>query len=211
MTRSILTLTPNECGELHTIFTTQHGRRIYLALHINAGNECAILDCHYIDRTSTYRPKKLTTLHFPVSALLDMIRAELDKDFVSYEIRKDLCISKEQLLATHRASGKPKILLLLRSGNIIQTCFKNKNRRGIRLTMEIHDGRAVIAACQYCDARSKKSSKEVTPYGLVSIAFPFSLERVLELVNAELEGGFTHILIADEYTVSLDRPICGSI
>ena len=79
------------------------------------------------------------------------------------------------------------------------------------MTMEIHDGRAVIAACQYCDARSKRSSKEVTPYGLVSIAFPFSLERVLEIVNTELEGGFTHILIAEEYTVSPDRPICGSI
>jgi hypothetical protein len=45
----------------------------------------------------------------------------------------------------------------------------------------------------------------------VSIAFPFSLERVLEIVNTDLEGGFTHILIADEYTVSLNRPICGSI
>ena len=211
MTRSILTLIPNEHGELHTIFSTQHGRRVYLALRINASTECDILDCHYIDRTNMYRPKKLATLHFPACALLDTIRAELDKDFVSYEICKDTCISKERLLAIHRTSGKPKILLFLRSGNVIQTHFKNKNRRGIQLTMEINDSRAVIVACQYCDARSQRSTKEVTPYGLVSIAFPFSLERVLEIVNTELEGGFTHILIADEYTVSLDRPICGSI
>jgi hypothetical protein len=37
------------------------------------------------------------------------------------------------------------------------------------------------------------------------------LQELLRVVNDELEGGFTDVAIAGEYTLVLDRPICGSI
>lgn len=37
------------------------------------------------------------------------------------------------------------------------------------------------------------------------------MEELLRIVNTELEGGFSDVAIASEYTLVLDRPICGSI
>lgn len=37
------------------------------------------------------------------------------------------------------------------------------------------------------------------------------MNDILALVNEELEGGFTHILIAEEHNIKLTRPICGAI
>jgi len=37
------------------------------------------------------------------------------------------------------------------------------------------------------------------------------MANTMAFVNEELEGGFTHILIAEEHNIKLTRPICGAI
>jgi hypothetical protein len=50
------------------------------------------------------------------------------------------------------------------------------------------------------------------PHGLVTISFDYSLDNLLEIINQELEGGFSGIMTADDFQVpELDRPFCGRI
>lgn len=49
------------------------------------------------------------------------------------------------------------------------------------------------------------------PYTLLRFDCGSSMADILAFVNEELDGGFTHILIAEEHNIKLTRPICGAI
>lgn len=137
--------------------------------------------------------------------LTEKIAAELDKTFLEIRFFEEL-LGKEALIEGALEGEKKKILLLLKKDNQLRTIFKNKYHRSIYLEITLDGDRGCISDCHYADERS-----ENIPYGLMSICFPFSLKNVLRIVNNELEGGFSDAVVADEYTVALDRPICGSI
>ena len=169
---------------------------------------CIILECVYIDRHTLCFPKKQVTKTVSINNLLELIRRELDKDF-SEAIWLEEILSRNSLIESFQKPDKKKILLLLKEGNVIRTIFKSRVRREILLEVRVSDGVGLITRCHYCDKRDQ--GRRTTPYGLTTIFFPYSLKRLLEIVNSELEGGFTDVMISDDHTVTLDRPICGWI
>jgi hypothetical protein len=208
--------------KFHTILRTRHGRRIYLALELNEeGDAYIVRECEYVDRTRFVTPHKLVTREISEELLPQVLRTELDccvgKCFIGEE-SYHFCdpITKEQLLRHARWEERPYILLFLRMGNSLYTCFKNRHRRAISLHVKLEcdgdDKRAVILDCLYCDARSKRAGRMRTPHGLVTISFDYSLDTLLEIVNREFEGGFSGIMTADDFQFpDLDRPFCGRI
>ena len=204
MLPSVLTLYRKENGVYHAVFKTNHARKIYLA--ISAKDDiCTIEECYYLDRSVKKIPKCLTWEPFAMDRLTEKIVAELDKTFLEIRFIDEL-LGKEDLIEGALEGEKKKILLLLKKDNQLRTIFKNKYHRAICLAITLDGDRGCIFDCHYADERSGH-----IPHGLTSIYFPFSLKNVLQIINDELEGGFSDVAIADEYTVALDRPICGSI
>ena len=206
----------------HTVLRTRHGRRIYLALELNEERDAYIVrECEYVDRARFVTPNKRIIREIPEELLSQVLLAELDccvgKCYIGEEsYRFGSPITKEQLLCRARWEERPYILLLLRTGNGLYTCFKNRHRRAISLHVQLgadgDDKQAVIIDCRYCDERSKRASRMRTPHGLVTISFEYSLNTLLEIVNRELEGGFSGIATADDFQLpNLDRPFCGRI
>ena len=194
-------------NNLHGIICTKHGRYLYISLS-REGKSFQITDCHYIDRSSYCVPKKLTTRLFPRKCLLEVIAGELDRIYSDVVFSK-VIVSKEDLLCKFASTKKKNTLILLREGNLLKTRFKNRCRRDIYFEIELGSNKALIKTCQYRDKRAHGST--MAPYGLTTIYFDFSLEAVLNLVNNELEGGFTDVLISDEHSITLDQPICGAV
>jgi len=206
--RSVLELRKNEYGYYHSVFKNNHGRRTYIQISI-VENECEIIKCFYIDRTSRPEPKKLRTFNFPISQLLSICETELDKNFVSYELNDNSPISDEELISTATQREKYNILIFLRENNSLKTIFKNRFRRAIYLEIQLLQDRALVKVCRYCDLRGEDT--DITPYSIKTIYFDYSFNNLLKIVNEELEGGFTDIVITENHTINLDRPICGSI
>lgn len=206
--RSVLKLYRNHNDEFHSTFKNNHGRLIYLRIAIR-DNECNINECYYLDRSSYSVPKKAFTKKCATSELLNVIRNELDKDFIDIDFNYDTLLSKKQLINSTLGRRKYNILIILKEGNVLKTVFKNKFRRSIYLEISIGVDKSLISKCRYCDKRGEKA--DITPYGLKTIYFESGIDNILSVVNTELEGGFTDILITAESTIKLDRPICGSI
>ena len=209
MKRSLLTLFEDEHGNRHAVFKTNHGRVVYLSIAVVNGN-CSVLECFYLDRSTRMRPKNQVSNVFPFDSLLNVILEELDKDFADCRISEQV-ISKEAYIAQYMGTEKKKILLMLKSGNILKTRFKNRHRRELLLEITLSDNRALVSLCRYCDTRSECGERQITPQGLTTIFFEYSLDNLLTLVNTELEGGFTDVMVSEENTVILNRPICGRI
>ena len=175
-------------------------------------DEQPIKECFYLDRTDFPEPKKLTTSICKLSSLLDVIKNELDKSFKEIQFDDSIVVSKETLISTFMEGRKKKILIMLADGNVIRTVFKSKHRREIYLEIEVDDAEniATITNCFYVDKRAK--GLKISPQGLITVRFPWGLQRLREIVNSELEGGFSDVLISSpNHTIKLDRPICGSI
>ena len=210
-------------GLFHTVLRTRHGRRIYLMLEqAEFGKAFIVRECEYVDRARFVTPNKLVTREIPEEMLSQVLMTQLDcccaGDCIIGEESYHFCdpITKEQLLRHARWEERPYILLFLRMGNSLYTCFKNRHRRAISLHVKLEcdgdDKRAVILDCHYCDARSKRAGRMRAPHGLVTISFDYSLDTLLEIVNRELEGGFSGIMTADDFQFpDLDRPFCGRI
>ena len=154
-------------------------------------------------------PKKLVTRNFDIGQLLSVVESELDKGFASYCINCDEVATKNDLIAETMMSERKNILILLGEGNYLRTIFKNKYHRSIYFEITIDGDSALISKCFYCDKRAK--CKYITPYGLKSIRAKYSKENILKLVNTELEGGFSDVVISYDYTLELSEPICGSV
>ena len=196
-----------------TIFRNNHGRVIFLSIILVDG-WISIKECFYLDRVSRpAEPKRLATSICKISSLLNVIKNELDKSFNEIELDDSVVMSKEALISTHMAARKPKILIMLADNNgVIRTIFKSKFRREIYLEIALSgEGNvATISKCYYVDKRAK--GMKIPPQGLITVRFEFSLKNLLEIVNTELEGGFSEVLISSlHHTITLDRPICGAI
>ncbi len=165
--------------------------------------------CFYIDRTKRPSPKNLITQNCTLTDLPKVLATELDTPIGGVEMCED-SVSKENLISGYLKSQKPKILILHSEGGILKTVFKNKFRRVIYLGITLEDGVATISECHYVDPRGK--DLKISPQGLITVRFEFSLHKLLEVVNCELEGGFTDAVICEQSTVVLGtKPICGSI
>ena len=208
-------------GRFHTVLRSRHGRRIYLALDLAEDEDtCMIRECMYVDREREVCPRRLETRLFSVSVLSQVLMRELDcctGDYILGDNSYHFCdpITKDELIARARWEERPYVLILLRMGNRLYTCFKNRHRRAICLEVTVNPeltGRAVITKCCYCDQRARRSGRSVTPRGLTTISFDYSLENLLAMINTELEGGFSAAVTADEYQLpDLWHPFCGRI
>lgn len=207
MKRSILNFHRNITNEYHAVFTNNHGRKIYLSLSID-NNTCNIHKCYYLDRSSYSVPKRAVTQSCKLGELLEVINNELDKNFISINY-SDTLISRNHLIEKELGKLKYNILILLKEGNVLRTIFKNKFRRSVFLEITLGVGKSLISKCYYCDKRGE--DKQFTPYGLKTIYFESGIDSILSVVNCELEGGFTDVVISENNTIILDRPICGSI
>ena len=207
MKRSILKFYRNITNGFHTVFTNNHGRKIYLSLVIE-GNNCNIRKCYYLDRSSYKEPKKAVTKSCKLSKLLEVINKELDKNFANITYLETF-ISPNKLIEKELGKQKYNILILLKTGNVLRTIFKNKFHRSIYFELKVRVCDSLISNCFYCDERGKNS--EIVPYGLKSIYIENGNDSILTVVNSELEGGFTDVVISEDNTIILDRPICGSI
>ena len=205
---SVLELHKTDDGMYQSVFKNNHGRRIYISLYINK-NDCKIIDCFYIDRTSRPAPNKFETHKLVIDELLTVIASELDKVFSSYTIVESPKISAENFIAQAMHKEKYNILLMLKDGDTLKTIFKNRFRREIFLEIDLSGPKALIKKCKYCDIRGEDVI--TTPYNLTTIYFHYDFEALLKIVNNELEGGFTDVMVSEHNTIVLDRPICGSI
>ena len=208
-------------GLFHTVLRTRHGRRVYLLLEqTKAGDAYTVRECEYVDRARFAVPHKLMTREIPERILSDVLRNELDCCASECSIGNEVyrlgnAITKEELLAHARWEERLYLLIFLRIGDCLFTCFKNRHRRAISLWVKPGadgDEKAVITRCYYCDIRGTRADRPRTPHGLVTIAFDYNLNNLLEIVNRELEGGFSGIVTANDFEMpSIDHPFCGRI
>ena len=81
------------------------------------------------------------------------------------------------------------------------------------LELKKDDKRALICSCYYCDRTYTRDKSLITPAGLTSVYFEYSLDAVLNVVNDELNCDFTDVIVTPD-TFGFDKtelPICGSI
>lgn len=214
-----------------TVFKTQHGRLVYLSAAI-WNDQCEILQCFYVDRNQNRNvndrcrsvPKKLKTVQFPVSKLLNVTEAELDKKFfgIEYVDNGNSELSLEEYLQQKAKNSifKYSFLIMIGDGAIqnglpihLRTRFKNKLHRSIYAELEYYkNGQGVVKECYYYDRRYSRQGLKVTPYGLVSCFFPYTSEGILNFFNREICCNFTHIIITEGIDISSNTtPLCGSI
>lgn len=221
-------------GAYRTIFKTQHGRQIYLAVRVSSGN-CTVTDCFYTDRNEgrsgperrKSRPAKLVTLQMPLEQLLNVIESELDKKFYGLEFEENSTreMSAEDYIS-HNAALFPAryhFLIMEGSGEVVselpsrmRSRLKNRLHRSVYLELEHYgDGRGVVRQCYYYDRAYLRQDIRVSPPMLVSCFLPYTREGILNLINHEICCNFTHIIFvsgADGIDLSSDdTPICGSI
>ena len=209
MKAKVLSFYKSENDRYISVFRNNHGRVIYLSI-IRIGERIEIAECEYLDRTKAMTPTRLVTHNCALDELLDVIREELDRDFVEVEFCDDVIMTKDYLVSSFLGKRKKKILIMIADGNKLATILKNKYHRTILLELTLDDrGAATITQCHYIDKRAK--GKKIPPQGLVSVRFEFSFPKLLEIANYELEGGFTDAIITHAHTLKLDGPICGAI
>ncbi len=209
MKNKTLSLFKSDNAHYISVFRNNHGRVIYLSI-VRSGESVEIAECEYLDRTKAASPKRLVTRTCELAQITDVIGAELDKSFSKVEFCDDVTVSKDYLVSIFLGSRKIKVLILIAEGDRLMTIFKSKFRREIYLELALNDGVATLVKCYYVDKRAK--GMKLPPQGIITVRFDYSLEKLLEVINLELEGGFTHVLVTREHTLTLnDGPICGSI
>jgi len=139
----------------------------------------------------------------------------LDKHFYGVEFsEKATNTSAEEYIAQYlQYSKKYKFLILVECDGILKTRFKNRVHRTIYLEIKQNGYRGLIKTCHYCDRRYKQNNRAVTPFDVKTIYFDYSVEKVLEIVNNELNCDFTDVVITKDtfHFAESDIPICGSI
>ena len=208
MKRSVLELHSAGGDTYQAFIKNNHGRKLYFKLSTFDKN-CEITECFYIDRAKRTEPKLLETRKFTFDELLTVIKNELDKNFSEYHFSDNPVLTTEEFIEQVLHTEKYNILIMLKNGNTLKTIFKNRFHRAIYLEIEVHDEKALIKECSYCDERGEGTT--ITPYSITTIYFDYNFTNILNIVNNELEGGFTDLLITENHTIKLDRAICGSI
>ena len=195
MQKNILYLDKKQGQAYHAIFKNNHGRRLYIQLQIN-NNEIFISDCFYTDRPARNGhhavPCKFHTSHCTCDSLIDVFKNELDKTFFGIEFSdtENKLSTEEYIKLKTQVKTKYKFLILVNDNN----------------TYKITD-------CHYSDRTYKQNNAYITPSGLTSITFDFSLYNILKIVNSELNCDFTDVIITQDSFGFNDSPlpICGSI
>ncbi|MBR5809146.1 MAG: hypothetical protein IKY39_03465 [Clostridia bacterium] len=219
MTRSALSFTPSHDDGWHTVFKNNHGRKLYLKFNLSNEDYINICDCFYVDRpwetNQKSIPIKLKTSSCKFEDLQEVLEKELDKKFYGIEFVND-----ENVLTTEayienflKAKSKHKFLILVENGNALRTRFKNRTHRTIYLEIKKDVKNGLMSNCYYCDRVYKRDKSLITPSGLTTIFFDYSLDAILEIVNEELNCDFTDVIVAKD-TFGFDKtelPICGSI
>lgn len=208
MKRSVLELHNAGGNDYQAFIKNNHGRKLYFKLSA-LDKKCEIVDCFYIDRAKRTEPKLLKTRKFQLDELLSVIAKELDKNYSEYRFADAPVLTTEDFIEQVLHTEKYNILIMLKNENTLKTIFKNRFHRAIYLEIEVHDKKALIKECRYCDERGEGTT--ITPYSITTIYFDYNFTNILNIVNDELEGGFTDLLITENHTIKLDRAICGSI
>ncbi len=206
MNRKTIEFRPTEEG-FSAIFKTDHGRRVLLTIRPREG-KYIIQSCRYIDRSEFTVPKKVVSHEVDEEKFLQFLQAELDTTAWDYIFSK-AAARVADMVSEEFSKGKPKVLILLREGCRLKTIFKNRFRRVIQLTLKHDSDRFLVESCYYTDKRDAGAHR--IPPSLVSIECGTSAEDILQFVNDEPEGGFTHIVIADVHNIDLKVPICDAI
>lgn len=218
MQKSILHLDKRQGHTYQTMFKNNHGRRIYLKLKME-DKEFFITDCVYTDRPERNGkksvPLKFKTTQCSCDNLLNVLADELDKRFFGIEFSEtENDISAEEYIRLKSSDKhKYKFLILVNSDNTYQTKLKNRIHRSIWLEIYRSGNNGVITDCHYYDRHYKRNNAYITPSGLTSITFEFSLDKILKIVNDELNCDFTDVIITkDGFGFNNSTlPICGSI
>jgi len=97
--------------------------------------------------------------------------------------------------------------------SVLRTRLKNKLHRSVYLEFAWYkEGVGVVKHCRYYDRQYSREGRTMTPPVLHSCFFPYTKAGILNLVNAELYCGFTHILITDELDPEFNKtPLCRSV
>jgi len=214
-----------------TIFTTRHGRKIFLALVLN-GSICTITDFFYIDRKQgregavrySSRPKKLRTCQFPIDDLLSVIELELDKKFYGMDFNQtelfDLTLDEYLQAKAESVTKKYNFLIMIGDGESynglpkrLRTRLKNKLHRAVYVELAYYkDGCGVVKQCFYYDRKYIRPDVKITPPMLISCFFPYTSEGILNLLNNEICCDFTHIIITNGIDIdSNTMPLCGAL
>lgn len=214
-----------------SIFKTQHGRVLFLAVAVN-NTDCIIKDCFYIDRNQnktgqerySSKPLKLCTYQFQLKDLLTVIEKELDKKFYGVEfIQNDnASFSLEEYLQLKTKSENSKYCFLIMVGDgdnyndlpaHLCTRLKNKLHRSIYVELVYYkDGKGVIKQCHYYDRKYKRQDVKVTPSQLSSCFFPYNREGILNLLNNEICCNFTHMIVTSGINLDSNTlPLCGAL
>lgn len=235
MKKSTLTLEADTqtgaAGKYRTVFTTRHGRVVYLSLTLQE-HTCTVEDCFYADRPWSQageerpraRPKKLKTRVFPKDKLLWVMRTELDKTFYSVEVTSSdtasLPLEAYLWQKLHQIHPKYRFLILVGQGERweglptqLRTRLKNQLHRSVYLELMYYkEGQGVVKQCCYYDRQYGQRGAPATPPMLVHCFFPYTKEGILHLVNQEICCDFTHMLVTEGIDLdSNTAPLCGAI
>lgn len=219
MKKSLLTLNKTGKNDWQTVIKNNHGRQVYLKMSITDNKFVEIVEVFYIDRPwkleSKSVPLKLTTKSCKLGDLQDVLENEIDKKFYGIEFVNDGSVlsTEEYIESFLETKRKYKFLILVESGNVLKTRLKNRTHREIYLEVNRDVKKAVVAKCHYNDRVYKRDKSLITPAGLTSIYFDYSLEAILKIVNEELNCDFTDVIVTQD-TFGFDKtklPICGSI
>ena len=218
MQRSILKLDKISENRYHTVFRNNHGRKIYICLTYK-NNGFLITDCYYTDRPERNGkksvPLKFKTTQCSYDNLLNVLADELDKRFFDIEFsetEKDLS-ADEYIKQKNQHKSKHKFLILIEDECIVKTRLKNRVHRCVYLEISRNGNKGIITDCHYYDRHYKRNNAYITPSGLTSITFEFSLDNILRIINDELNCDFTDVIITKD-SFGFDNtslPICGSI
>ena len=126
----------------------------------------------------------------------------------------NVTLSTEEYITNYIQNCKKyKFLILIECDGVLKTRLKNRVHRTIYLEIKQNGYRGLIHNCHYCDRRYKRNNQLITPFELKTIYFDYNMEKVLEIVNNELNCDFTDVIITrDTFSFGKnDIPICGSI
>ena len=196
-------------GSMRAWVKTRHSRLMFIKV-----KEQYITDCYYIDRAKRCVPKKLVTRELSGTNLEAVLENELDCRVYGTEVSGAYASLTDEEFISHIKSDmnrKHNFLIMIKTGEILETVIKNRNHRVIYIRITIKGDEGVIEDCYYCDRMYKKREK-VVPENLHSVYFYYSKGIVLNIINYELNNAFTDVILIEDTSINIDkRPLCGSI
>ena len=100
--------------------------------------------------------------------------------------------TEEYIKLKTQVKTKYKFLILVNDNNTYKQT-KNRIHRSILLEIVRSGNKGTIIDCHYSDRTYKRNNAYITPSGLTSITFDFSLYNILKIVNSELNCDFTDV------------------